>query len=202
MAELIHGLNKIYRSSGTYECPDGELVMTGQAYLRLYHDDGTVYIPVEKDNMLYYYDFIFSNDSGNQLYIGVEKTDSAKTSSSNDSCHYILNTKAKQDHVRVKGSFTLTNDANGKPVRYIRIRFLNQWTGSVTGATCGNVGKIHFLSIREVPNNTLKITSMGKNGVTYSDSFRTTYHDLATTKDGGAHIYDNGFMGATDFYEF
>ncbi len=204
MAELLRGTKRVYKNSGsgTFEVVDGNLCITGYTYLRSYYDDNTRFTPVLRDGMTYYYDIIYSNDSGNMLYIGIEKFDEPKNPTSNDSTNYLVATTQKYDHNRVSGTMTLTNTASGTPVRYITVRILNNWSGSVTGATCGNTSKIHLLSFREVKTGTLKTTSVGKNGVTYSDSFRTTDNDLSTTKNGGAHIYNNGFMGATDFYEF
>ncbi len=203
MSELVHGLNKFYKSSGSYVWNEDtcDLEITGGAHLKMYADDGTTYTPVKRDGVTYYWDAIYSNSSGNQFYIGIEKFDANKTGTSNDSCSYIVNTKAKYDHNRAFGTFTLVNDANGNPVKYIRVRVLNNWTGSVTGETCGNVAKIHFLSIREVTNNTLKTASITKKSEIKTDSFRTTEKNLPDTEVGGAHFYKNGFVGGTDFYE-
>lgn len=203
MNELVHGLNSFYRNSGNYVWneSEGDLEITGGAHLKMYADDGTTFIPVNKDGVTYYYDIIYSNSSGNQFYIGIEKFDANKTATSNDSCSYIVSTKAKYDHNRAFGTFTLTNDANGNPVKYIRIRVLNNWTGSVTGETCGNVAKIHFISIREIVNNTLKTASVTEKSQIKTNSFRTTENDLPNTNEGGAHFYKNGFVGGTDFYE-
>lgn len=203
MAELLRGTRRILKNtgSGSVTYSDGEMRVTGYTWLRSYYDDDTIYTPVRRDGMTYYYDIIYSNDSGNQFYIGIEKYDAVKSPTSNDSCNYLVNTKDKMNHKRVFGTMTLTNTASGTPVHYISVRVLNNWGGSVSGATCGNVGTIHFMSFREVPTGTLKTTSIGRNGVVRGDSFRATDNDLSGTTNGGAHVYKNGFMGATDFYE-
>ena len=129
MAELLRGTRRILKNSGsgsvTYS--DGEMRVTGYTYLRSYYDDDTIYTPVRRDGMTYYYDIIYSNDSGNQFYIGIEKFDAVKSPTSNDSTNYLVNTKDKMDHKRVFGTMTLTNTASGTPVHYITVRVLNNW---------------------------------------------------------------------------
>ena len=178
---------KKFSGSGTFSETEDGLVVTNQIWVFPTDTLGSNFIPVSPSGKTYYYDVTYSNVADNYFLIGIESFDVNKTNTLNNSCRYILTTSAAADHTRKFGTIDISKDGNGNPTSYIRIRILNSWDG----ANSANTATIHFLSLREV--TTLGKTSVYKNGQLTADSFRNT--------TDGAHIYKNGVVGSTEFYE-
>lgn len=145
----------------------------------------------------YYYDIIYSVDAGNQFYIGYERFDIDKASTSNNSCVYQVATKPTTDlkYARSSGKFngiqyTLST---GKPVAFIRLRILNKWYGSTTDTT--GKATIHSLSLREVSTD----DSFGKQSITKTGLITTDYFRESNL---GSSIRRNGFIDSGNFIEF
>ena len=155
--------------------------MTGNCWVRNIVNDGYVEIPAGD----FYYDIVYSNTAGNKLYIGWEVFDANKTSTSNSSTFYLVNTTGAAQSVRVKGVRSITQDSGGRTAKYIRIRILNSWEN-----TSGS-SSISFISLRN-KSTTTRTLSVDKKTVAKSDTF---------VEESGAHAYKNGIMGSTSFYE-
>jgi hypothetical protein len=134
----------------------------------------------------YYYDIVYSNMAGNKLYVGWEQYDSAKTSTSNNSTFYVINTTGAATNVRVKGERAITNDSGSRPVKYVKLRVLNSWE-STSGSS-----SISFLSLR-TKDATTRTLSVRKTGVVESNSYKNDNEQ--------AHAYKNGFTSSNRFYE-
>ena len=185
--ELIQGLNltssfsihsdtnSIYRGYNE----NGEIYLSGPSSI------GSKFIPISPTGKIYYYDIEISADSDNVHYIGFERYDAIKTSTSNHSCVYPISSSIAQDHVRYKGIIDLSTDLNGNPTAFIALRILNDWSNGTTRKMT-----IHHLSLREV--TTLQNQKVNKNGILLTDEFR---------QYSQASFYKNGFIEATNFIE-
>ena len=153
---------------------------------------GSDYIEINPTENKYIYDTTISVSTGNMFYIGFEKYDANKTSTSNNSCTYVVNVKPSSDIVkqRFTGVVNLSNSLSG-PCKYIRLRILNGWSGSDSGST--NIATVHQLSLREVPTSTDSKTRLLKTGV-----FQT---DLLREDDTTAKIEKNIDMSINEFIE-
>lgn len=150
------------------------------------------YIPINPSGKKYYYDIEYSNDDGNQFYIGWEKYDIDKTPRSNNACTYVVASKAAHDHVRIHGTTNLATDTVN-PTAFIKLRILNKWTGST--ADTGGKATIHYLSLREIDSNdTFGKQSITKTGLMTSDYFRES--------DLGSSIRQNGFIEGKELIEY
>lgn len=134
----------------------------------------------------YYYDIVYSNMAGNKLYVGWEQYDSAKTSTSNNSTFYVINTTGAAESVRVKGERSITQDSGSRPVKYVKLRVLNSWE-STSGKS-----SISFLSLRS-KESTTQTLSITKTGIALSNSYKNDNEQ--------AHVYKNGFTSSNRFYE-
>lgn len=167
--ELIQGLNlthpfsihsdtnSIYRGYNE----NGEIYLSGPSSI------GSKFIPISPTGKIYYYDIEISADSDNVHYIGFERYDAIKTSTSNNSCIYPISSRVAQDHVRYKGIIAsyLSTDINNNPTAFIALRILNDWSNGTTRKMT-----IHHLSLREV--TTLQNQKVNKNGILLTDEFR------------------------------
>ena len=142
---------------------DGSCTITNQTWVM---SDGanSGYVPISPLGKTYYYDITYSNTSGNQFYIGVEKFDSNKKSGSNQECQYQVGTSLAADHVRVFGTVDLST-ANGNPAAYAKLRILNAWNG----ADPNKVATIHECIFRE--EGALENFKVNKNGVVSASCF-------------------------------
>ena len=148
--------NIIYNNDGSCTIIDQTWSMSDVA--------NSCYVPISPSGKTYYYDITYSNTSGNQLYIGVEKYDSNKVSGSNAECQYQVNTSSAADHVRVFRTVNLST-ANGNPAAYARLRILNAWNGSDPN----KVATIHECIFRE--EGALENFKENKNGVVSASCF-------------------------------
>ena len=181
--EYAPALTDLIKTSGTGSVATSvdSVSMNGNCWVRDKINDG--YIEVSPGN--FYYDIIYSNTSGNKLYIGWEVYDANKTSTSNNSTFYLVNTTGAAQSVRIKGVRSITQDSGGRAVKYIRVRILNSWENT------SGTSSISFISLRNVPTSTQTL-SVTKTAIAKSDSF---------VNEEGAHVYKNGLMASTTFYE-
>ena len=146
------------------------------------------YIPVNPAGKTYYYDIEYSNTSGNQFYIGVERYDAHKVSGSNQECQYPINTTSAANHVRNTGTLNIsTVTANGNPVAYIKIRILNDWSNS---GNTSYIAKIHYFSIKEV--SSISDPNINKNGVFNGNAFFESNNIASISKT--SNIISNQFI--------
>lgn len=176
----LHDMIK-YSETGTVTTTVSSVSMTGKCFVRDSFNDG--FIEIEPGT--YYYDIIYSNTSGNKLYIGWERFDANKTSTTNSSTFYVVNTTAATTNLRVHGETSITQDSGGRTVKYIRFRVLNSWENT------NGTSSISFLSLRK-KESTTQTLSVEKKTIAKSDTF---------IEESGAHAYKNGIMGSTSFYE-
>lgn len=185
----------LYDLTGESNCTrdsDG-LHITGNVWINHRTDP---YVPVDPAKS-YYYDMVYSVDTGNQFYIGYERYDEDKASTSNNSCVYQVATKPTTDvrYVHTFGKFNGVQGtlSTGKPVAYIKLRILNKWSGSATDTT--GKATIHSLSLKEVnAGDSFGKQSVTKTGIMTSDSFREG--------ELGTSIRQNGFIDSARFIEF
>jgi hypothetical protein len=128
--ELLHGPKSLYVTSGngTVEYTEDSVIITGNAWVNQHYPEtlGTDYIEIDSSKT-FYYDFVYSSPiAGNQYYIGIEKFDANKTATSNSSCVYPVAANTVLNDYRKVGTVNLAKDANNNPVKYIRLRILNQ----------------------------------------------------------------------------
>ena len=132
---------------------DGSVTITDYTMAMSWTPDSTGFVPITPGKT-YYYDITYSNTSGNQFYIGIEKYDANKASGSNEECQYQVSDSSARDHYRVFGTVSITS-ANGNTPAYVRLRILNAWNG----ASDTKVATIHECIYREIDSlENLQIT--------------------------------------------
>ena len=146
---------------------DGSCTIKDTTWAISWTPDGTGFVPISPSGKTYYYDITYSNTSGNQLYIGVEKYDINKGTGSNEECQYMVDgDTAARDHYRVFGTVSLAN-ANGGTAAYARLRILNAWNGS----SASKIATIHeciFMEIDSLQN--LQLSKKGAIGNTFVET--------------------------------
>jgi len=180
--ELLHGPKSLYVTSGngTVTYTEDSAVITGGAWVNQHYPEtlGTDYIEIDPSKT-FYYDIIYSSPiAGNQYYIGFEKFDANKTATSNSSCIYPIAATTVVNDYRKIGTVDLKKDNLGSPTKYIRLRILNQWTGS-TAASGTGVLEIKNLSLLQLDDDE-KIPSIQKTGIISAANFRE--NDMNTAK--------------------
>jgi hypothetical protein len=163
---------------------NGEITLIGNSSI------GSNYIPINPVGKTYYYDIDVSIQAGNQFYFGFEQFDEDKTSTSNNSCWYAISPKPTSDlvHKRYFRTKTFTvNLSTGKPPVYLRVRILNNWSGSAASDLSAT---IHRMSLREV--STLQQPKIEKNGIILADEFNELHRSA---------FYKNGFIEANNLIE-
>lgn len=154
-------MNKILIDMGQIKSPsyfyNGEIKLTG----RIWPSVVTPYIEIGDPNHYFYYDIVYSTEADNLFYVGIERYDEDKAATSNSSCTYQVATQALLEHKHACGQINLKgNLSTGKPVKYIRLRVLNDW-----GTANNRQGIIHSLLYRESDvalNNMININHAGE----------------------------------------
>lgn len=174
--ELLQGLGSVKINGTSVKLENGYLLFTGKVWPSVTES----YIPISNCTNTFEYDIIYESDAGNYFYIGIERYAADKTTGSNSSCIYQISTnntiKTKQ---RVRGTVNLNqNTSTGNKTAFIRLRILNQWSGSSgTNVTA----KIYHISLREITETTNKI-SVTKTGQLKSDTFWEDYQIASFNK--------------------
>lgn len=174
--ELLQGLGSIIVDGSSVKLEDNHLLITAKIWPSAIES----YIPIQDCAHTFEYDIIYESDAGNRFYIGFERYAADKTTGSNSSCIYPIDTNnAKKTKQRVRGIVNLNQDtSSGNKTAYIRLRILNQWTGSSgTNVTA----KIYHLSLREITETTNKI-SVNKNGQLNTDTIWENYQTASFNK--------------------
>ena len=159
---------------------NGEITLTGSSSI------GSNYIKINPTGSTYYYDFEVSIDANNQVYIGFERFDAAKTSRSNSACVYAIAPKPSTtlSHAHYHGTVNIgaAFDAN-TPVDTIAVRILNDWSSAN-----GRPMTVHKMSLREV--STLQNTKINKQGkvittelIEMNDKFRVHKNGIIETNE-------------------
>lgn len=152
--------------------------------------DGQSYIPIDPNGGLFYYDIVYSNrTAGNQYYIGFERYNASKGTGSNSSCVYVISTTTVCESKRVNGTVNLTGTINDSPISYLRLRILNQWTGS---SATDAILEIKQLSLFQL--DTPMATNIEKNAIVKSGHFRENHFNEAK-------IFKNEGFEANQFIE-
>ena len=151
--ELLQGLNSIKINGTSVKLENGYLLLTGNTWPTVTEN----YIPISDCTHTFEYDITYESDAGNYFYIGIERYAADKTTGSNSSCIYKISTnnaaKAKQ---RVRGTVNLNQDtSSGNKTAFVRLRILNQWSGS---SGTNTTAKIYHISLREITETTNKIS--------------------------------------------
>lgn len=180
--ELLHGPRSIIKTSGsgTIEYTTEGVKIIGYTWANQNYPQslGTDYIEIDPSKT-FYYDIVYSSPiAGNQYYIGFEKFDANKTTTSNSSCVYIIAATTVVNDYRQVGTVDLKKDNLGSPTKYIRLRILNQWSGS-TAASGTGILEIKNLSLLQLDDNE-KIPSIQKTNTTFAANFRE--NDMNTAK--------------------
>ena len=187
--ELLQGLSSIKPNGTSIIRTDDYLLFTGNASYNALEP----YIPIEDPTHTFEYDIIYESDAGNYFYLGIERYDENKATGSNSCCIYVISTannaKPKQ---RIRGTVNLNqtiSTSNTNKTAYIRLRMLNQWSGSSgTGVTA----KIYHLSLREITETTNKI-SITKTGQLKTDDVWEGFNPASFNKLNvveSEHIYE------------
>ena len=174
--ELLQGLGSVKTNGSSVKLENDYLLFTGNIWPTV----AETYIPIQNCTNTFEYDIIYESDAGNYFYIGIERYAADKTTGSNSSCIYQVSTsnsaKTKQ---RVRGTINLNqNTSSGNKTAFIRLRILNQWTGS-SGSNV--TAKIYHLSVREITETTNKI-SVKKNGILTTDTIWEGYNPAGFNK--------------------
>lgn len=172
--ELLHGPKSLYITSdnGTVEYFNEGARITGRAWVNQHYPQsfGTDYIEIDP-NKTFYYDILYSSPvAGNQYYIGFERFDANKTATSNSSTTYVISGNTIYEDRRVTGTVSLSTNLSGNPTKYIRLRILNQWTGS-SAATGTGILEIKNLSLLQLDADE-KNPSIEKTGIASAANFR------------------------------
>ena len=176
--ELLQGLGSVKIDGTLSQLKDGYLLFTGSGWPNLTES----YISIQDCSHTFEYDITYESDAGNYFYVGIERYDINKNTGSNSCCIYQIatsnNAKTKQ---RVRGTVNLNqviSSTNDNKTAYIRLRVLNQWTGSSgTNVTA----KIYHLSLREITEDTVK-TTITKQGQLKSDTFWEDFSTVSLNK--------------------
>lgn len=176
--ELLQGLASIKTNGTSVKLEDDYLLITANVW----PSSAEAYIPIIDCTNTFEYDFIFESDAGNYFYIGIERFDKDKATGSNNCCIYQISTantaKTKQ---RVRGTINLNqviSSSNSNKTAYIRLRILNQWSGS-SGSNV--TAKIYHLSLREITETTNKI-NIEKTGQLNTDTIWEGFNPASFNK--------------------
>lgn len=175
--ELLQGLGSIIQNGTSAKIENDYLLFTGY----IWPTATELYIPIQNCTNTFEYDIIYESEAGNTFYIGFEKYGADKTTGSNASTTYVVTTSnAQKIKQRVRGTVNLnvgTSSSDNKTA-FIRLRILNQWSGSTeTNVTA----KIYYLSFREITETTSKI-SINKQGQLNSDTFWEGFNPASFNK--------------------
>lgn len=174
--ELLQGLGSVITNGTSVKLEDNYLLLTGN----IWPSATESYIPILKCTNTFEYDITYESDAGNYFYLGIERYAADKTTGSNSSCIYQISTSnAAKTKQRIRGTINLNQDtSSGKKTAFIRLRILNQWTGSSgTNVTA----KIYHLSLREITETDNKISTT-KTGQLNSDTFWEDYSPASFNK--------------------
>ena len=174
--ELLQGLGSIKTNGTSVILENDHLLITGN----IWPTATEAYIPISNYTNTFEYDITYESDAGNYFYIGIERYAADKTTGSNSSCIYQITTNnAEKIKQRVRGTIDLNQDtSSGNKTAYIRLRILNQWTGSSgTNVTA----KIYHLSLREITEITNKI-SITKTGQLKTDTLWENFNPASFNK--------------------
>ena len=145
---------------------DGSVTVKDTIWAMSWTPDGSGYVPITPGKT-YYYDITYSNTSGNQFYIGIEKFDANHASSGgNEECQYQVNDTASRDHYRVFGTVTISS-ANGNTPAYVRLRILNAWNGS-SSSKIATIHECLYMEIDSLKN--LELSKRGAVGNTFIET--------------------------------
>lgn len=163
--ELLQGLASVKTNGSSVKLENDYLLFTGNIWPSALE----TYIPIQDCTHTFEYDIVYESDAGNYFYIGIERYASDKTTGSNSSCIYqIATNNAEKTKQRIRGTVNLNQTtSSGNLTAFIRLRILNQWTGSSgTDVTA----KVYHLSLREITENVNK-NSITKTGILNTDTF-------------------------------
>lgn len=169
--ELLHGPKSLYRTSGngTVEYFDEGVRITGNAWVNQYdvNQVASNYIEINP-NATFKYDILYSNKTeNNQIYIGFERFDENKSTISNNATVYIIANKTVCENKRIVGTVNLATLDGTTPTKYIRLRILNQWTGSSATNAILEIKVLSLLQINNITNANIQ-----KTGIIVADNFR------------------------------
>ena len=112
--ELMYPLALIHKQSGagSVSYANSALTLIGYSWA----SDGN-YIEINPSGNSFYYEIIYSNTTGSQLYLGFERYDANKTATSNSSCAYVLSQDTGAINSRIRGTINLSTDVLGSPTK-------------------------------------------------------------------------------------
>ena len=163
--ELLQGLGSVKTNGSSVKLENGYLLFTGNVWPTV----AETYIPIQNCTHTFEYDFTYESDAGNYFYIGIERYDANKETGSNASTVYQVSTNnTAKTKTRVRGTVNLNvaPKTSGNMTAFVRLRILNQWSGS---SGSGVTAKIYNLSLREITETTNKI-SIKKTGILNTDT--------------------------------
>ena len=174
--ELLQDLGSVKTNGTSVKIEDDHLLFTGYVWPTATEQ----YIPIEDCTHTFEYDIIYENDTGNYFYIGIERYNEDKATGSNSSCIYLKSgSNSAISKGRRRGTINLNQIVTGdKKTAFIRLRILNQWSGS-SGSNA--TGKIYKLSLREITETTNKI-AVKPNGIITSDTYWEDYSPASFNK--------------------
>lgn len=187
--ELLKGLASVKTNGSSVKLGIDHLLLTGNVWPAVIES----YIPISDCAHTFIYDYTYESIAGNYFYIGIERFDINKATGSNNCCIYqVVTNGAVHSKRRVRGTVNLNqviSSTNSNRTAYIRLRILNNWTGSsVSGATA----KIYHLSVRELFGDEKPYIT--KTGILHADQFWEEFDTASLGKAGNAD--------AKCFYEY
>lgn len=174
--ELLQGLGSVKTNGTSVIMENDHLLFTGN----IWPTPTEYYIPIQDATHTFEYDITYESDAGNYFYIGIERYAADQTTGSNSSCIYqIATNNTGYTKRRIRGTVNLNQETSaGNITAFIRLRILNQWTGS-SGTEV--TAKIYNISLREITENTNKI-SITKTGQINSDTYWEGYNPAGFNK--------------------
>lgn len=176
--ELLQGLASVKSNGTSVKLVDDYLLITANVWPSV----AEAYIPITNCTHTFEYDIIYENDAGNYFYIGIERFDLNKATGSNNCCIYqVATNNTAHGKTRVRGTVNLNqtiSSSNTNKTAYVRLRVLNQWSGSSgTNVTA----KIYHLSLREITETTNKI-NIEKTGQLNTDTLWEGFNPASFNK--------------------
>ena len=176
--ELLQGLGSIKPNGTSIQLVNNEYLLWAG---NIGYNATEQYIPIDDCTHTFEYDIIYESDAGNVFDVGVERYAADKTTGTNSCCIYqIVTNNVAKSKQRVRGTINLNQEVtNGNKTAYIRLRILNQWSGSTSSGTV--TAKIYHISIREITESTNKI-SVTQQGQLTTDTLWDDYTPASFNK--------------------
>lgn len=186
--ELEHLMLDYYSGTNSHTIDEDGVHLYANEWV--FHD----FVPISPSGNVYEYDITYSCSAGNHFYIGWERFDANFTSRSNNATVYVVDTLPSTNAERVRKIGTVNLSTDGvNPCAYIRLRVLNGWSGSTSGATLN--ATIHSLSLLEKSSSETSTPKVLESGQVIDDHF-------SEKSNGIVSITKRGYVESENIYEY